>query len=218
MLAERAGRVQSRDQLMEAVKGERLEAYDRSIDVHISRIRAAIEDDPKKPKRIKSVRGVGYRLLAPVAEATVSHGRLPRLSGVLAVGALLVLALVVWVFLSQPDHSGAGDDTRYRQIAVLQGLDKVTARVSTFEIPIGISVRFGTLQILARACDRTPPEYPPESAAYLEIFEMKPGERRNALFAGWMFASSPALSALEHPVYDVWVLDCIPAAQPTTAQ
>ncbi len=103
------------------------------------------------------------------------------------------------------------------ETVIMQGLDKVTARVSTFEIPIGVSVRFGTLQIRARACDRTPPEDPPESAAYLEIFELKPGERRNALFSGWMFASSPALSALEHPVYDVWVLECIPVA-PDAAQ
>jgi len=103
------------------------------------------------------------------------------------------------------------------ETVVMQGLDKVTARVSTFEIPIGHSVRFGTLQIYARGCDRTPPEDPPESAAFLEIFEMKPGERRNALFQGWMFASSPALSALEHPVYDVWVLECIPAATPATS-
>jgi DNA-binding response OmpR family regulator len=59
-LAERAGRVQSREQLMEAVRGEPLETYDRSIDVHISRIRAAIEDDPSKPRRIKTVRAAGY--------------------------------------------------------------------------------------------------------------------------------------------------------------
>ncbi len=59
-LAERAGRVQSRDQLMEAVRGHALEAFDRSIDVHISRIRAAIEDDPASPTRILTVRGVGY--------------------------------------------------------------------------------------------------------------------------------------------------------------
>jgi DNA-binding response OmpR family regulator len=59
-LAENAGRVLSRDQLMDLVKGEPLEAYDRSIDVHVSRIRAAIEDDPKKPKRILTVRGAGY--------------------------------------------------------------------------------------------------------------------------------------------------------------
>jgi DNA-binding response OmpR family regulator len=59
-LAERAGRVLSRDQIMEAVRGRELEAFDRSIDVHMGRIRAAIEVDPKNPKRILTVRGVGY--------------------------------------------------------------------------------------------------------------------------------------------------------------
>jgi two-component system, OmpR family, phosphate regulon response regulator OmpR len=67
VLAERAGRVQTRDQLMQAVRGEDLEEFDRSIDVHISRIRAAIEDDPKHPKRIRTVRAVGY-VFAPLAE------------------------------------------------------------------------------------------------------------------------------------------------------
>ena len=60
VLAERAGRVLSRDQIMEAVRGRELEAFDRSIDVHMGRIRAAIEDDAKTPKRILTVRGVGY--------------------------------------------------------------------------------------------------------------------------------------------------------------
>jgi DNA-binding response OmpR family regulator len=60
VLAERAGRVLSRDQIMEAVRGKELEAFDRSIDVHMGRIRAAIEDDAKVPKRILTVRGVGY--------------------------------------------------------------------------------------------------------------------------------------------------------------
>lgn len=60
VLAERAGRVQSRDQLMQAVRGEDLEEFDRSIDVHISRIRAAIEEDPRHPRRIRTIRAVGY--------------------------------------------------------------------------------------------------------------------------------------------------------------
>ena len=59
-LAEHAGRVMSRDALMDAVKGEQFEAFDRSIDVHVSRIRAAIEDDPRKPRRVITVRGTGY--------------------------------------------------------------------------------------------------------------------------------------------------------------
>ena len=91
---------------------------------------------------------------------------------------------------------------------VLQGLDKVTARISTFETLIGKRVRFGTLEIIPRACRLTPPEEPPESMVYLDITDMRPGAPPIDLFHGWMFASSPALNALEHPVYDVWVLEC----------
>jgi hypothetical protein len=92
--------------------------------------------------------------------------------------------------------------------AILQGLDKVTARISTIEAPIDQPVHFGTLIITARTCQKKPPEEPPESAAFLEIEEEKPGEPAQRLFTGWMFASSPALNALQHPVYDVWVKDC----------
>lgn len=93
--------------------------------------------------------------------------------------------------------------------AVLQGLNKVTARISTIEAPIDKPVRFGTLEVVVRTCSKTPPEEPPESAAFVEIYEARPGEERVGLFSGWMFASSPALSAMEHPVYDVWVVDCM---------
>ena len=97
-------------------------------------------------------------------------------------------------------------------VAVLQGLDKTTARVSTVEAPIGNAVRFGTLVITARSCVKKPPEEPPDTAAFLEIDEARPqGEQATDvqhLFSGWMFAESPSLSTLEHPVYDVTVLDC----------
>ena len=92
--------------------------------------------------------------------------------------------------------------------AVLQGLDKITGHVRTIEATIDQPVRFGTLDILVRTCRKRPPEEPPESAAYLQITETKPGEPAKSLFSGWMFASSPAVSALEDPVYDVWVIDC----------
>ncbi len=94
------------------------------------------------------------------------------------------------------------------EIAVLQALDKITARVSTIDAPVGDLVRFGTLEIIARSCDKRPPEEPPESAAFVDIWEVRRGEPTEGIFRGWMFASSPALSALEHPVYDVWLLDC----------
>jgi hypothetical protein len=92
--------------------------------------------------------------------------------------------------------------------AVLQGLDKVTARVSTFSAPIGVKVRFGTLEIVADTCIKRPPEEPPETTAFLEIYETKPEQDTQKIFAGWMFASSPGLNPLEHPVYDVWLKDC----------
>ena len=98
-------------------------------------------------------------------------------------------------------------------IAVLQALDKVTARVSTVTAPVGDTVRFGTLEIIARVCDKRPPEEPPESAAFLDIWDARPGEPAQSVFRGWMFASSPAVSAMEHSVYDVWVLDCRTAAK-----
>jgi hypothetical protein len=91
---------------------------------------------------------------------------------------------------------------------VLRAMDKITARVSTITVPVGGTVAFGSLQITAKACDKHPPEETPEATAFLDVVEEKPGEAPQARFQGWMFASSPALSALEHPVYDLWVLDC----------
>jgi len=92
--------------------------------------------------------------------------------------------------------------------AVLQGLDKVTAHVVTIEVPVGSPVRFGTLEIIARACKKRRPEESPESAAFLDVWELRQNQPAQSVFRGWMFASSPALSAMEHPVYDIRVLDC----------
>ena len=97
-------------------------------------------------------------------------------------------------------------------LALMQGLDKISARVSQFEAPVGTSVRFGTLSVVVRDCQRSPPEEKPENAAFIEVYETRPGEDRTRLFSGWMFSSSPALSALEHPVYDVNLLECRPAS------
>jgi len=127
-------------------------------------------------------------------------------------GAALLAALAAAPAASQteapppaaPPQPGPRHDT-----AVLQGLDKVTARISTVRAPVGEPVRFGSLHIVVRACHKRPPEETPESAAFLEVDDVKPGEPPVRVFSGWMFASSPALSALEHPVYDVTVVDCM---------
>lgn len=92
--------------------------------------------------------------------------------------------------------------------ATLQGLDKVTGRVSRLEVEVGSGIRFGALDVLVRACRKSVPEEAPESAAFLDITDNRPDGTRTPMFSGWMFASSPGLSALEHPTYDVWVLNC----------
>jgi hypothetical protein len=116
---------------------------------------------------------------------------------------------VLWLLPGLLIAAGAA---RAETVAVLQGLDKTTARVSKFDAPVGQAVRFGTLVITVRACIKHPPEEEPESAAFLQIDEVRQGERNSVVsqqvFSGWMFASSPALSALENPIYDVGVLDC----------
>jgi hypothetical protein len=109
--------------------------------------------------------------------------------------------------------SGAAEMTA-EPIAVMQGLDKITARISTFDTPVAKPVNFGTLSIVVRDCEKSVPEERPENAAFIEITENRPGEEKRRLFSGWMFSSSPALSALEHPVYDVNLLECKGAPGP----
>lgn len=99
-------------------------------------------------------------------------------------------------------------------VAVLQGLDKITARTTVLRVPLGTVASFGTLRITPRACLTTPPTEPPESAAFLEIEVADPGRPATPAFSGWMFASSPSISALEHPVYDVWVIECEEPLEP----
>jgi hypothetical protein len=130
-------------------------------------------------------------------------------------GSAAALAGVLAIALTAP----AAAETTLEPVAVQQGLDKITARVSRFDAPVDSSVHFGTLSIRVRDCEKSAPEETPESSAFLEIDEKRPGEdKAKRVFSGWMFASSPALSALEHPVYDVNLLDCRAATgSPRTA-
>ena len=129
--------------------------------------------------------------------------RILRLFPAFAVASLISVHISVLMGA----HTPALAENLKGTAAVLQAMDKVTARISKLEAPIGETVKYGELEIQVKSCRKRPPEEPPESAAFLEIFETKKGERRR-VFGGWMFASSPALSAMEHPVYDVWVIDC----------
>lgn len=107
-------------------------------------------------------------------------------------------------------QSSAGEAWVSGSGARLQTLDKITARISAIDVDVGVAVRLGAMQITIHKCQFRPPTMPPEHAALVEIRSIDHhGEVSEAAeFQGWMFASSPALNALEHPVYDVSVLAC----------
>lgn len=124
----------------------------------------------------------------------------------MARAALISLALLTFVGPSLGPAVAADAPAR---VAMLQGLDKTTARVTKFPAPVGQTVSFGTLKITVKDCRKRPPEQEPESAAYVDIDEVLQDQGApKHLFSGWMFASSPALNSVEDPVYDVWLLDC----------
>ncbi len=92
--------------------------------------------------------------------------------------------------------------------ALLQGLDKITAKTFAFRAPFNRPIRFGSLEVIVRDCVARVRAQAPERTAFLEIVEAKPGQPRRPVFSGWMFASAPSVSAMEHPVYDIWVVGC----------
>lgn len=93
-------------------------------------------------------------------------------------------------------------------IAVFAALDKVTGRISHLEIPINQTVQFGALKVTPRVCYSRPPTEPPNTASFTEVDEIKLNGEVERIFTGWMFAESPGLHAVEHPVYDVWLTSC----------
>ena len=93
-------------------------------------------------------------------------------------------------------------------IAVFAALDKVTGRISHLEIPIGKTVEFGALKVTPRVCNTRPPTEAPHTSSFVEVDEVKLNGEIQRIFTGWMFAESPGLNAVEHPVFDVWLTSC----------
>ena len=93
-------------------------------------------------------------------------------------------------------------------VAVFSGLDKITGRIISFDVDIDETVQFGALQVTPRVCYTRPPTEPPQTDAFVEVDEITLDRRVKRIFTGWMFADSPGLHAVDHPVYDVWLTDC----------
>ena len=118
------------------------------------------------------------------------------------------LFLLTLYLMCTPPNAWAEIDQDYPSVKI-QTLDKATARTNTVVVDVGQTVEFGSLFIKVQACRKSGPLDQPESAAFLQIWEVPLNAKKSEwIFSGWMFASSPALSAMDHPVYDVWVLDC----------
>ncbi len=92
--------------------------------------------------------------------------------------------------------------------AVFAGLDKITGRITTFDVAIDETVRFGALEVTPRVCYTRPPTELPQTDGFVEVDELTLQGELRRIFTGWMFAASPGLNAVEHPIYDIWLTDC----------
>lgn len=139
-----------------------------------------------RPIRIEYMKMIMRARLAALAFATV---------GFVAVGP---------GFIARAAHAA----TIANPVATFDGLDKITGRVSSFDVYINETVQFGSLQLTPRACYTRPETETQRTAVFVEIDRINLSGELNRAFTGWMFADSPALNALDDPVYDVWLIDC----------
>ncbi|KXF77777.1 glycosyl hydrolase family 5 [Paramesorhizobium deserti] len=115
-----------------------------------------------------------------------------------------VAALCILVSLAVP----AAAERISNPIAEFSGLDKITGRITTFDVYINETVQFGALQVTPRVCYSRTDDEAPKTDSFIEVDEITLNRKIQRIFSGWVFADSPGLNAIEHPVYDVWLKDC----------
>ncbi|WP_412178863.1 DUF2155 domain-containing protein [Rhizobium sp. TRM96647] len=108
-------------------------------------------------------------------------------------------------------------------VAVFSGLDKITGRITSFDVYVGETVQFGALQVTPRVCYNRDDTEAQKVDSFVEVDEITLDRKIRRIFTGWMFAESPGLNAVEHPVYDVWLTECkmqsdVPPPETTSAQ
>jgi hypothetical protein len=132
---------------------------------------------------------------------TATAGQAVRAGRTLGAAALLM----VCALLAMP-HAHA--QKIENDVAVFASLDKVTARIKPLEIQMGETAQFGALKVTPRICHTRPATEAPLTSAFVEVDEIKLSGESQRIFTGWMFAQSPGLHAVEHPVFDVWLTSC----------
>lgn len=130
----------------------------------------------------------------PLASASAS-----RTASVVALACVLIVGVA-----ADRAHAGRVENP----VAVFAALDKVTARISRLEVPLNQTVKFGSLKLTPRVCFTRDPTEPPKTSTFVEVQEVELDGSERKIFSGWMFAESPGLNAVEHPVFDVWLTGC----------
>ena len=142
---------------------------------------------------------------------------MPRSLRIILIATALSLPLAPSWGQGRPQQQGDDEGARQTQtegqkiknaVAVFTGLDKITGRTITFDVWVNETVQFGALQVTPRTCYTRPATEAPNTTAFLEVDEITLQNEMKRIFTGWMFASSPGLHAVEHPIYDVWLIDC----------
>ncbi|OLP58436.1 glycosyl hydrolase family 5 [Xaviernesmea oryzae] len=123
-----------------------------------------------------------------------------------ALPALLGAVFALGTSLALPPLASAARVSN--SVAVFSGIDKITGRITTFDVYIGETVQFGALQVTPRVCYSRDDTEAPKTTTFVEVDEITLDRKIRRIFTGWMFADSPGLNAVEHPVYDVWLKDC----------
>ena len=93
--------------------------------------------------------------------------------------------------------------------ALMQSMDKLTGRVKKITVPVNSQINYGDFSLVLRACKKNPPEETPENFAFVDVADKSLGDKEYNIFRGWMLSSTPGINAIEHPIYDVWLLECI---------
>ena len=132
------------------------------------------------------------------------------------VAGLMPIAAILAGVLIAP--SAAEAQRIENKTAVFAALDKVTARIRRLEAPLGKTEEFGALRITARACYSRPPTETPKTSTFVEIDEVLRDGKVQRIFSGWMFAESPGLNALQHPVFDLWLTECASPSRTAATQ
>lgn len=122
-------------------------------------------------------------------------------------GRMLARALVLVSALGLMTLSAAAQRID-NSVAIFAALDKVTAKISRLEVPLNQTATFGSLKLTPRACYTRQATEQPKTTTFVEIDETLLDGKEKRIFTGWMFADSPGLNAVEHPVFDVWLTDC----------